>query len=80
MGAYLQLNFDRLGDHDSFFRRNPWKKLVNDGYVDFLGSDTHGVKFRPLHVEEALTKGSSGMDMEMLDRILGQNVRKLKRI
>ena len=78
MGASLQLNFSRLADHDSFFRKNPWKKLVNDGYVDFLGSDTHGVKFRPLHVEVALTKGSSGMDMEMLDRILGQNVRKLK--
>ena len=54
-GAKLQLNFDRLLAKDGFFRRNPWRRLLLDGYVDYLGSDTHGMEFRPPHIDQALT-------------------------
>jgi protein-tyrosine phosphatase len=79
-GALLQLNFDRLLDKENLFRKNIWKRLLYDGYVDFLGSDTHGINFRPLHVEEAVENVSSSVDLEILDRVLSQNIAKLKGI
>ena len=79
-GALLQLNFNRLLEKDTLFRRNIWKKLLQDGYVDFLGSDTHGIKFRPLHVEEAMENVSTSVDLEILDRVLSHNIAKLKGI
>ena len=77
-GAFLQLNFDRLREKDTIFRKNIWKRLMDDGYVDFLGSDTHGNHFRPLHVQEALETISASVDPEILDRVLSQNIAKLK--
>lgn len=52
-GAFLQMNYDCLLQKDSLFHRNPWRKLVMDGEVDFLGSDTHGMNFRPPHMAQA---------------------------
>ena len=77
-GAFLQLNFDRLREKDTIFRKNIWKRLMDDGYVDFLGSDTHGNNFRPLHVQETLETISASIDPEILDRVLSQNIAKLK--
>jgi protein-tyrosine phosphatase len=79
-GALLQLNFDRLLDKESLFRKNLWKRLLQDGYVDFLGSDTHGTNFRPLHIEEAVENVSTSVDLEILDRVLSYNITKLKGI
>jgi protein-tyrosine phosphatase len=80
VGALLQLNFDRLLDKETLFRKNIWKRLLLDGYVDFLGSDTHGINFRPLHVEEALENVSMSVDLEILDQVLSHNIAKLKGI
>ena len=73
-GALLQLNFDRLLDKDSLFRRNPWRRQFRDGYVDFLGSDTHGMKFRPLHVDRALEWIEDEVDPEIARTVLGENI------
>ena len=53
-GALLQMNYDRLLDKDTLFHKNPWRQLLLDNRVDFLGSDTHGMAFRPLHIQRAV--------------------------
>ena len=76
-GARLQLNFDRLLDKGNFIRPNIWRKLLKEGYVDFLGSDTHGIKFRPLHVEQAMDWLAIDVKQELWDKIMETNIRRL---
>lgn len=76
-GALLQLNFDRLLEKDRLFRPNLWRKLLKDGYVDFLGSDTHGMEFRPLHVKQAMAWLTADVRPELRKRILTDNIRLL---
>lgn len=73
-GAFLQMNFDRLLDKDTFFHRNPWRKMLMNGDVDFLGSDNHGMKFRPLHVDEAAEWMEENVDETLLWEILERNI------
>lgn len=76
-GARLQLNFDRLIDRGSILRPNIWRKLLKDGYVDFLGSDTHGMRFRLLHADCALEWLYESVKTEIRKRILVQNMKLL---
>lgn len=73
-GAMLQLNFDRLVEKGSLLHPNSWRKLLKDGYVDFLGSDTHGMKFRPLHVARATEWLEESVSAEVEDRIMRKNI------
>ena len=73
-GAMLQMNFDRLLERDSIFKRNPWRRQFKDGYVDFLGSDTHGMSFRPLHVDEALEWIERDVHPEIARMVLGTHI------
>ena len=77
MGAYLQMNFDRLLDKDTFFHRNPWRRLFVQEYVDFLGSDTHGMNFRPPHIGEALQWIQDSVKEELAWEILDHNIQML---
>lgn len=76
-GAMLQMNFDRLLDKEGIFRRNPWRRQVREGFVDFLGSDTHGMNFRPLHVKQAVHWLKSEVDPEICHMLLERNPRLL---
>lgn len=78
-GAMLQLNFGRLVDKGSLLQPNIWRKLLKDGYVDFLGSDTHGMKFRPMHIEQAVDWLKMDVRPQIRDRILVHNIRLLTR-
>ena len=78
-GVKLQLNFDRLIEKGSFLHPNSWRKLVREGYVDFLGSDTHGMAFRPLHVDRAMAWMDVGVSPEARREILVDNPRLLLR-
>ena len=73
-GAMLQMNFDRLLDKEGFFRRNPWRRLLREGYVDFLGSDTHGMGFRPLHVRQAVAWIRAEVEPDLAKTILEKNI------
>lgn len=77
VGAMLQMNFDCLSQRGSLLRRNPWRNLVKAGYVDFLGSDTHGMRFRPMQVQAALSWLRQGIPPEMFRRITEDNIRLL---
>lgn len=72
-GAKLQLNFDRLIEKGNFLHPNPWRKLLKDGFVDFLGSDTHGMAFRPLHVDQAMEWMNAGVSPEIRRKVLVDN-------
>ena len=76
-GARLQLNFDRLVDKGNLLHPNGWRKLLKDGFVDYLGSDTHGMKFRPLHVDKAMDWLYEGVEPELRKRIMTQNIKRL---
>ena len=47
-GFLLQMNYDTLQRTYGIFRHNPFLKHVRDGMVEFMGTDTHGMHFRPL--------------------------------
>ena len=72
-GAYLQLNFDCLLHRDSLFRKNPWRRLLQEGTVDFLGSDTHGMHFRPLHADAAFEWMTEHVEEQVLWKVLVNN-------
>lgn len=72
-GAFFQLNYDRLLDRDSLFHRNPWRRLFLQGYVDYLGSDTHGMEFRPPHIDRALEWIEEQVPEELCWEILVRN-------
>ncbi len=74
-GAMLQMNYDRLLERGGFLRPNPWKGLLKGGYVDFLGSDTHGMSFRPLNAGPALSWLRSAVSAEQFMRITSENPR-----
>lgn len=76
-GAMLQVNFDRLIEKGSLLRPNIWRKLLKEEYVDFLGSDTHGMKFRPLHAEQAVDWLYDGVRPEIRKRIMVSNIKLL---
>ena len=77
-GAFFQLNFDRLLDRGTLFHPNLWKKQLIEGYVDFLGSDTHGMAFRPLHAGQAVEWMLKNVPEETNDAILVRNVNMLR--
>lgn len=72
-GGMLQLNYSCLDKKRHLLRPNPWRKLLKDGYVDFLGSDTHGLRYRPLKIDVAIDWLES-IDSEIRDRIMKQNI------
>lgn len=76
-GIMLQMNFSRLQMRDTLFRKNPWRKLMQEDIVDFLGSDTHGTHFRPLHVSDTYRWLETGLSTEQQHRILETNIKKI---
>ena len=69
-GTLLQMNFDTLLFGGSVFHRNPWKKAIENGLVDYLGSDCHGTHFRPLETARAVRRLTSWIDPASADELL----------
>ncbi len=69
-GTLLQMNFDTLLFGGSVFHRNPWKKAIENGLVDYLGSDCHGKHFRPLETAKAVRRLTSWIDPASADELL----------
>ena len=70
-GFLMQMNFDTLLAKEHLFRRYPWRRLVQQGAVDFLASDCHGTHYRPLHalqVQECLDSFAGASCKEKLFR------------
>ncbi len=69
----LQMNYDTLLLRGGLFGDSHWQKLLKKGYVDFLGSDTHGTHFRPLHVDAAVRWLQKKADPQLVRRIIRDN-------
>lgn len=75
-GALLQLNFDTLRRR-GWFRGNSFRRDLKAGLVDYLGSDCHGLQFRPLHIKEVYQWLERNVSEELIDRILYTNVERI---
>lgn len=73
-GCLLQMNFDMILQKNGFLRKNPWRNLIKQGMVDFLGSDCHGMDFRPLHVQEACSWLERNVESSLLEQMLYRNI------
>ncbi|MBR2764929.1 MAG: amidohydrolase family protein [Blautia sp.] len=69
----LQMNYDTLLLRGGLFGDSYWRRLFKKGYVDFLGSDTHGTHFRPLHVDKALHWILNKTEPQLAHRIIQDN-------
>lgn len=76
-GVLLQMNFDTLLVKPTLLRPSPWRQMVKDGLVDYLGSDCHGMDFRPLHVQEAYRWLEKEVGAEIRNRMLHENIDKI---
>lgn len=76
-GVLLQLNFDTLMRREGLFRKYVWKSDIQEGLIDYLGSDCHGMKFRPLHVKEAYTWIDKNVTREQKEKILDKNIQNI---
>lgn len=76
-GYLLQMNFDMLCQRDGLFFKNRWRTLMQAEVVDFLGSDCHGTKFRPLRVEEASAWMIKKLPKEYRKQVLYDNIQKI---
>ena len=74
-GILLQMNMDPLLRDDHMFRKNIWRSILLDGYVDYLGSDCHGIHFRPLQLEKSMRWIEENVTSRLQRRILRANIR-----
>ena len=71
------MNMDQLLENDHLFRKNIWRQIITDGFVDYLGSDCHGTHFRPLQLEKSIEWIEKNISPPMQRRILKSNVRNI---
>lgn len=76
-GYLLQLNFARLEERDGLFRKNYWRQLVKDGAVDYLGTDCHGMHYRPIQIERSLRWLEKEVPLEEQQRLLDTNIQRI---
>ena len=54
-GAYMQMNFGSLSGGIRHAKENLWcRRMVQDGIIQFLGTDMHRVDFRPPEIRKAV--------------------------
>lgn len=75
-GILLQMNYDTLLQR-GLFGKTRWRTLMKSGMVDLLGSDCHGMMFRPYHVDEACRWLEKNVDPKLRQRMLVRNVQKI---
>ena len=76
MGITLQVNtasvIPRLSSHAIFCRR-----VIEEGYIDILGSDTHSTEWRPPCMQDAIKVLKKKTPEKTLKRILESNPQKI---
>ena len=76
-GVLLQMNFDTLLRRGGLFGKSRWRRFAQQGMVDLLGSDCHGMDFRPYHVDQACRWLEKIVDPKLQLWILEKNVQKI---
>lgn len=74
LGAYIQMNAESLVGRFMDGYASYCRKLFMSGMVHLLGSDAHGIDFRPPFMEGAIAVlQKKKMDEDLLERILYRN-------
>ena len=73
----LQMNFDTVQRTYGIFRRNPFRNDLEQGIVDFMGSDCHGTHFRPYRIVPSLRWMEQSLTKELGQKILIDNPNKI---
>jgi len=72
-GCYFQVNMASLLGSWWNSSVRYCRKLVQEGWVHFMGTDTHGMNFRPIEIEKSYEWIYQNCTKEYADRILYQN-------
>lgn len=78
-GILLQMNFDTFLHKKNWFQNSKWQKLLQNGVVDLIGSDCHGMHFRPYHADKSMDWMEKNVKFIIRRKILVENVRKILR-
>lgn len=71
LGVYMQMNVHSL-------HKRYWRKLVKDGYIHFLGSDSHNTKNRSPKMQEGLKQLGRMVTRKQMEKILIENPKCLR--
>lgn len=77
MGAMIQVNAPAVIGKDDWMRKRFCKKLLEQGWVDMIGSDSHGVKNRPCRLGDCRDYLMKKYDSSYVDKLLHQNPAKI---
>lgn len=79
VGAMIQVNADAILGIDGFRVKSYTKKLLKYGYVDFVGSDSHGMKKRINNLGRCADYLYKKYDERYVDKILEKNAMEILR-
>lgn len=77
VGAMIQVNANSIIGKDGFRAKGFTKKLLNYGYVDFVGSDSHDLKKRVNNMGKCRDYLYKKYDESYVNRITDKNARKI---
>lgn len=77
IGAMIQVNADAILGIDGFFTKNIVKKFLKKRLVDFVASDSHGMKARTNNLGKCRDYLYKKYDSDYVDKILEKNARAL---
>lgn len=77
IGAMIQVNADAVIGKDGMRAKSYTKKLLKNGYVDFVASDCHGIKERSSNMGKCSEYLHKKYDYRYVDRILEENAKKI---
>ena len=77
LGALIQINAPAILGKEGWAQKRFCRKLLDMGEVDFIGSDSHGIKNRPNRMKECRDYLMKKYEKSYVDRILRQNPGKI---
>ena len=77
IGAMIQVNADAVLGIDGLFTKNIVKKFLKKRLVDFVASDSHGMKIRSNNLGRCQDYLYKKYDSDYVDKILEANAKKL---
>lgn len=73
----LQMNFDTVQRQYGLLKRNYFHEDIRQGYVDFMASDCHGMKFRKYYIEPTMQWLRENIFSDMMTKIVFENPQKI---
>ena len=77
MGAYIQVNAISFSDDAPYDIRNRARKLLEEKYVHFIGSDSHQIKHRPPKLTSGIEYILANSEKRYAEEILSGNAKHL---